>query len=160
MKRGAWWPIGITALLATTVAANIWVAVIASNDPSFAIEPDYYRKAVAWDSTLEQARRNAQTGWRIAPRLGRITERGESRLTATLTDSGGAPISGATIRVAAIAVARASRVVEATLAASSVAGEYDVTLDAPTPGQYELRFDVTAGSVHFTDIARVEASAR
>ena len=25
MKRGAWWPIGITTVLATTVAANIWV---------------------------------------------------------------------------------------------------------------------------------------
>ena len=27
---------------------------IANDDPSFAIEPDYYRKAVTWDSTLAQ----------------------------------------------------------------------------------------------------------
>ena len=67
MKRGSWWPIGITAVLATTVAANVWVATIASDDPSFAIEPDYYAKAIAWDSTLAQARTNATLGWRLTP---------------------------------------------------------------------------------------------
>jgi len=157
MKRGNWWPIGIAAVLATTVAANIWVAVIASNDPSFAIEPDYYRKAIAWDSTVEQTRQNALLGWTLSPRLGPIALNGESRLSATLTDSTGAPIAGATIRVAAIPVARATQVHEATLAASGVAGEYDAQLDARTPGQYELRFDVQAGAVHFTNVARVEA---
>ena len=49
MKRGGWWPIAITGVLAATVAANIWVAKIASDDPSFAIEQDYYRKAITWD---------------------------------------------------------------------------------------------------------------
>ena len=33
MKRGAWWPIGITTVLATTVAANLWVMRIANDDP-------------------------------------------------------------------------------------------------------------------------------
>ena len=56
MKRGLWWPIAVAAILATTVAANIWVMMIANDDPSFAIEPDYYRKALAWDTTLAQSR--------------------------------------------------------------------------------------------------------
>ena len=69
MKRGAWWPIGITTVLATTVAANLWVMRIANDDPSFAIEPDYYQKAIMWDSTLAQARRDAILGWRLTPQL-------------------------------------------------------------------------------------------
>ena len=31
-------------------------AVVASRDPSFAVEPDYYRKSLEWDATAAQAR--------------------------------------------------------------------------------------------------------
>ena len=99
MKRGTWWPIGITGVLAVTVAANIWVAKIASEDPSFAIEQDYYQKAIAWDSTLAQANRNTQLGWRLTPELGPIGTNGRLRVSARLTDAAGAPISAATVRV-------------------------------------------------------------
>jgi nitrogen fixation protein FixH len=156
MKRGAWWPIGITAVLATTVAANIWVMMIANDDPSFAIEPDYYRKAVAWDSTLAQARESARLGWRLTPSLAPIPAAGGSRLSARLTDSTGTPIQGATIRVSARHVARASDVHDVALVASG-SGEYAGSLDARRPGQWELRFDVRAGAAHYTEVARVDA---
>lgn len=158
MKRGMWWPIGITGVLAATVAANIWVAVIANDDPSFAIEPDYYRKAVTWDTTLAQAHHNAQLGWRLTPSFGPIAANGEARLSATLTDSTGMAISDAVVRVVALHVARANELHEASLTATG-AGEYGTELDARRPGQWELRFDVQARSTHFTDVARVEARA-
>ena len=157
MKRGAWWPIAITGILATTVGANIWVMTIASDDPSFAIEQDYYRKAVAWDSTLSQARENVRLGWRLTPTLGVIADQGGARLSATLTDSAGVPIPGATIRVSARHVARANDVQEVMLLAAGSSG-YAGELDARRPGQWELRFDVRAGSSHFTHVARVDAS--
>jgi nitrogen fixation protein FixH len=156
MKRGSWWPIGITLVLATTVAGNIWVAKIASDDPSFAIEPDYYQKAITWDSTLAQGRENVQLGWRLTPALGIVAATGKARVSATLTDSAGSPITGAVVKVAALPVARANEVHEATLAAAG-AGEYAAQLDSRRQGQWELRFDVRAGSAHFTDVARVEA---
>jgi nitrogen fixation protein FixH len=156
MKRGMWWPIGITGVLAATVAANIWVAVIANDDPSFAIEQDYYQKAITWDSTLAQGRENVKLGWRLTPRLGIVAKTGKAQVTATLTDSAGAPISAALVKVSALAVARANEVHETTLAALG-AGEYGAQFDSRRQGQWELRFDVRAGPVHFTDIARVEA---
>jgi nitrogen fixation protein FixH len=156
MKRGSWWPIGITAVLATTVAANVWVATIANDDPSFAIEQDYYKKAIAWDSTLAQSRTNAMLGWHLTPILAPIGAEGRARLRATLTDSTGAPISDATVRVSALQVSRANDIQQVTLAASR-GGVYEAQLDARLRGQWELRFDVTAGSIHFTDVARVEA---
>ena len=154
MKRGTWWPIGISLVLATTVAGNLWVAKIASEDPSMAIEPDYYQKAITWDSTLAQDRTNAQLGWRLTPTLG--VAAGKARLTAKLTDSMGTPISNAVVRVSALPVARANEVHEATLDPAG-AGEYATALDTRRAGQWELRFDVRAGSAHFTDVARVEA---
>ena len=156
MKRGAWWPIGITTVLATTVAANLWVMRIANDDPSFAIEPDYYKKAITWDSTLAQARQDSILGWRLTPHLQIVAATGTIRISATLTDSLGTPISGAVVKVAALPVARASEVHEATLAAGG-AGEYEGRLDARREGQWELRFDVRAGSTRFTEVARVEA---
>ena len=157
MKRGAWWPIGITTVLATTVAANLWVMRIANDDPSFAIEPDYYRKAITWDSTLAQARQDSILGWHLTPRLQVVAATGKTRITATLTDSFGMPISGAVVKVAALPVARANQVHEVSLAAAAGAGEYAGQLDAQRQGQWELRFDVRAGSTRFTEVARVEA---
>jgi nitrogen fixation protein FixH len=156
MKRGSWWPIAVTAVLATTVAANVWVATIANDDPSFAIEQDYYKKAITWDSTLAQSRTNATLGWHLTPTLGPIGAEGRARLRATLTDSAGAPISDATVRVSALQVSRANDIQQVTLAAAA-GGVYEAQLDARLRGQWELRFDVTAGSIHFTDVARLEA---
>ena len=156
MKRGAWWPIGITMVLATTVAANLWVMRIANDDPSFAIEPDYYQKAITWDSTLAQARQDSILGWRLTPKLELVTSTGKARLSATLADSTGTPISGAVVKVAALPVARANEVHDVALAAAGV-GEYAAQLDSRREGQWELRFDVRAESTHFTKVARVDA---
>ena len=81
---------------------------------------------------------------------------GKTRISAILTDSLGTPISGAMVKVAALPVARASDVHEATLAEAS-AGEYSGQLDAQRQGRWELRFDVRAGSTRFTEVARVDA---
>jgi len=159
MKRGMWWPIGLAGVLAATVAANIWVAVLANDDPSFAIEPDYYRKAVAWDTTLAQARHNALLGWRLTPGMSAIASDGSSLLSARLTDSTGSAISGAVIRVSALAVARASDVHDMTLTPSAGTGNYAVRFDARRAGEWELRFDATLGAEHFTQVSRVEAFA-
>ena len=156
MKRGAWWPIGITTVLSTTVAANLWVMRIANDDPSFAIEPDYYRKAVTWDSTLAQARQDSILAWRLTPRLQVVAATGKARITATLTDSSGTPIAGAIVKVTALPVVRSTEVHEATLAPAG-AGQYAAELDAQRPGRWELRFDVQAGSTRFTEVARVDA---
>jgi len=156
MKRGAWWPIGITTVLATTVAANLWVMRIANDDPSFAIEPDYYQRAITWDSTLAQARQDSILGWRLTPQLQFVAATGTTRISATLTDSLGRPISDAVVKVSALPVARANEVHEATLAATG-AGEYAAQLDARRPGRWELRFDVQAGPTRFTAVARVDA---
>ena len=156
MKRGHWWPVAITLVLATTVAANVWVAMIASDDPSFAIEPKYYVKAVAWDSTLAQARENGRLGWRLTPEIQASGADGGGRVSATLTDSSGAPLTGATVHVSALHVARANDVRELTLEPIAD-GKYGARLDTARPGQWELRFDVRARGNHYTDVARLDA---
>ena len=157
MKRGLGWPIGVAVILGATVGANIWVAVIASDDPSFAIEHDYYRKAVQWDSTMAQARENKRLGWRIEPRLAPIGGRDGSTLSVILTDGSGAPIRDAKIDVTAFFNARADSVVHADLRDSG--SSYDTRLPIHHPGTWELRFDVRRGRERFTNTARIDAVA-
>ncbi len=57
MKRGWQWPVGIAAILATVVIADVTVAIIAARDEAFAVEPNYYRR-----------RSTSTTRWRCAPR--------------------------------------------------------------------------------------------
>lgn len=155
MKRGAWWPIGVATILGATVAGNVWLAVVAGSDPSFSIEPNYYEKAIAWDSTMAQARENQRLGWRLEPRLAAVAPNGEGRLDVTLVDSAGAPIRDATVSVAAFFNARASHVVQATLLHDTT--DYSVRLPIAYAGEWELRFDVHRGREHFTNTSRVEA---
>jgi nitrogen fixation protein FixH len=157
MKKGAMWPIGVAAILAATVGANIWVMVVANGDPSFAIEKDYYRRAIDWDATMAQERHNAALGWRLTPEVGAIFADGAT-LVVTLTDSAGAPLRDATMRVAAAHNARAGDVLEVTLPPRAGAG-YAATLPMHRPGQWELRFEVTRGGERFTAVRRVDVPA-
>ena len=155
MTRGIGWPIGVAAILAVTVGVNIWVAVIAGDDPSFAVEQDYYRKAVSWDSTLAQQRANERLGWQLVPALGSVPPGGTTPLTVRLVDSTGAPIADATVRVSAFYNARAGTVLEATLAPD--AQGYEARLPIRHTGAWELRFDVRRGGERFTAVSRVDA---
>lgn len=157
MKRGMCWPIAMAVILAITVGANFWVMVIANDDPSFAIEKDYYAKAVNWDAEMAQESRNQSLGWHVEPSLAPFTRDRGALLRVQLVDARGAPITGATIKVAALFNARAGDVYEATLAPST--SGYSASLPVRHQGQWELRFDATRGSDHFTATARLEAVA-
>lgn len=155
MKRGAWWPIAIVAILTLTVGANFAIYYVANDDQGIAIEPDYYRKAVAWDSTMAQARENRVLGWHVTPSLAAFTGRDGAELRVTLTDSTGAAISGATVKVVAFYNARAGEISDTTLVPER--GGYGGRLPVHHGGIWELRFDVTRGGVRFTSTSRVEA---
>jgi hypothetical protein len=155
MKRSTLWPIGIGAVLLITVAANIALYYVAGNDPSFVIEPNYYAKAIAWDSTMAQSALNQRLGWHLAPALSPYTSRDGATLSVTLTDSSGVPITDATVKVAAIYNARAATILESTLTQDQSA--YVAHLPVGHRGQWELRFDVNRRGTRFTAIERVDA---
>lgn len=158
MKRGMWWPIGVAAVLSLTVGANFWVLAVANDDPSFAIEPDYYQKALKWDDEMAQQQRNATLKWQLTPALSPFDRKG-AVLTVRLTDSTGAALTGAKVTVAALANARANAVLDATLAPGARDG-YAVVLPINRAGEWELRFEAVRGAERFTAVRRVEATAQ
>ena len=155
MNAATRWPVGISLVLAATVAGNAVLYYVAGADPSFAIEPNYYAKAVAWDSTAAQARRSTALGWQLSPALTPFVPSRGARLSVSLADSTGAPITDAIVKVSALYNARAGTVLESTLRPDS--SGYSTMLGVAHGGQWELRFDVTRRGQHYTSAVRVDA---
>jgi len=96
------WPVGIVAVLVVTVGANLLMMAVANDPNANAVEPDYYRKAVRWDSTMVQRERNRELGWVAEARLAPIGRDGNAQVTVVLRDAGGAGVAGARVEVTAI----------------------------------------------------------
>lgn len=156
MNAAKLWPAAILGVLGVTVAANVVLLVEAGDPGAAGIEPDYYRRAVAWDSTMAQEDRNAALGWRLAADLGPPAA-GGSPLVVRLTDADGRRIAGARIDVEAIHNLAASHPVRATLDATED-GAYATRLPLPRRGLWELRFTVVRAGERFTARLRREAA--
>lgn len=157
-SKGGYWPLAIAALLASGAGANIGLMVIAARDPGFAVEPDYYKKAIDWDGAMAQEARNAELGWSVAAEIERARP-GEGRLVARVTDRAGAPVAGARVAVEAFASARAAQVVTADLAPEA-AGVYAASVPLGRAGLWELRVRVTRGEQVFTRTLSQDVVAR
>ena len=156
MKRGVQWPVGVLAVLVVSTVGQIWYAVVANRDQAFAVEGDYYTKAIHWDEELTQRQASALLGWRIVPRLQLGRGPVEGALSIELRDSTGTPITGAEVEVLAMHNARASRQLSATLAEVG-RGTYRARLAAQRPGEWERRFSVKRGAQRFVVSKRLDA---
>lgn len=154
MKRGAAWPIAITVVLALTVGANVFLLRVATEPNAYATEPDYYRKAVAWDSTAAAERASTATGWRCDAAI--VAQGRSLEIRLRLVDAAGAPVSGAAVRVTAIHNLAAATPSELTATPAADDG-YVATLPAPRAGLWELRVAASRGGEHFTADLRREA---
>ena len=148
----AFFPVILSLLM---IGGLVTMATIASRDPGFAVEKDYYKKAVGYDATEAQARENARLGWRIECTLER---RGtELEVAAVVKDRDGARIDGATVDVEAFANARASNIAEARLAPDANS-TYSARVPLRDRGLFELRFVVQARGSRYTEVVRRDAS--
>jgi len=155
MTAAKLWPIAIVAVLALTVGANV-VILIAARDPHApALEPDYYHKAVTWDSTLAVERASSALRWRADAALERLTL-DRARLTVTLHDSAGAPLTGARVRLEAIHNLESDVRVHAVFGESATPGTYTAELPLRLAGLWELRLDATRGRDTFVTSLRRE----
>jgi nitrogen fixation protein FixH len=156
MKKGSGWPIGVTVILLATVASNIGVVLLTKDDPSFAVEPDYYRKAVTWDSTQLIKAKSVALAWQVAA-VATDTDAERATLTLTLTDSTGTAVAGARIAGELRHLARASEVQVVSFAPTGD-GRYAVAVPMTRAGVWELRLTANRGEAHFVETVRLDTS--
>jgi nitrogen fixation protein FixH len=139
MKRSRLWPGAIFGLIGLNMVVVAVTIYFAANDPSAAVEPQYYQKALAWDDTVKAREASARLGWRAAASVAG----GELRIT--LTDGAGAPLEEARVEVTAYAVARAAERQLLTLSGIG-AGEYRAPIQLHRAGIWEFRIEARRGA--------------
>lgn len=154
-RRWAWAPVLLLGSMLSGLATLTYIAV---DDPHFALEPNYYDKAVHWDQARTAAQQSHQTGFRaeLAPLL---ESGGVAELRLQLRDRNGAPVVGATVAVEAFPNAYAARVARTTLR-EVAPGTYAAQLHGAAPGLWELRLSATSASRHFQQIFRRDITKR
>ena len=149
MKPGHLWPLAIAGVLAITVGANAWIFFVANRDPNASVlESDYYRKAVAFDSTLAQAARDSVLGWQLDAVPGGYRV-GATPLTVTLADREGHAIAGASVALTAIHNLDAGRTVTARFV-TGADGRATAPVALHHAGLWELRLDARHAGERFT----------
>lgn len=157
IRKDRIWPTAIVTVLGLYVTFGIIAARIATHDPNFAVEPDYYRKAVMWDSSLAQSRRSDALHWRLVPTLGPVGKAAPATLALDVRDSNGAIVTGAHVSVEARQVAYAENVTTATLDERGD-GDYSARMSLDRPGLWEFRVVATRGVDRFATTLRMDAS--
>jgi nitrogen fixation protein FixH len=155
MKPAAMWPAAVVAVLAITVGANAWLVWKAREPNGAVIEPDYYRKAVAWDSLAARQGRSDALRWSADASIGPAAG-GLARVRATLADSLGAPVAGAVVGLEAIHNLAGATRIRATLA-ETAPGVYEADAGLDRPGLWELHLTATRGADVF--LARLRRDA-
>ena len=160
MKPEVRWPLFIVGLLALQILFGIFFVWRATSDPSFAVEEDYYRKAVNWEETQAQRSRNQALGWSVDERLvPPPVLGGKPTLEVTLTDAEGQPISGATVEVETFHNVRASAVLRAVLVEREP-GVYAAEMAMTRPGLWEIRTTVDHAGERFTHATKSHLDPR
>lgn len=155
-RRGWYWPWFVVAALGFTVGVNVVMMVAASSDANGSVvEPDYYRKAVAWDQAMARAAESAKLGWRTTVVLQRATA-DSARLVVEVTGADALPVRGARFSAELIHNADAARPVRAVLAESRD-GRYEATVPVRRAGMWEVRLEARRDVERFVTSQRAEA---
>jgi len=153
VKKRSLWTWVIAGALALHVVGSLVMVFVATSNPSYAVEENYYQKALAWDSKRAQDATNEALGWKLEFAADPPAAPGKDAvLEARLHDAHGSPLEDATVSVEAFHNARAHDIFRAHLEAEG-AGVYRATLPMRHNGRWELRFTVTRGTDRFTHTA-------
>ena len=151
--RAWFWPIAIIVLLCVHAIAMIAVVFVATRDPSFAVEPNSYKKAVAWDASRAQQKASERLGWSVSIRTSDHTDLlGRRRITCRLTDKDGIPVAAATVGLEVFHHARAADRVQVSLNPEEN-GIYSAEVPMKRAGTWEFRLAARRGTELFTTVA-------
>ena len=112
------WPAAIIAVLVGQVGFGLWMSHVANDDPHFAVEPNYYARAVNWDATMAQSRLDRALGWQAVATLTRAKGTAAT-LRIALTDAAGTRVVADSVTVEALAIAHSTVIDTLTLARDS-----------------------------------------
>lgn len=146
----AWVPAG---LLGSMLAGLGVMTYMATDDPHFALEPNYYDKAVHWDRAQRDQRASEASGLTAELSPLHVNSDGRAEVRVRLVDREQRAVTGAQIQIEAFPNAYAARVVRMDLREAEP-GVYVGSLERPTLGLWELRLQARAGEARLRQVLR------
>lgn len=151
------WPGLVVAILGLSVTANIVLVMAARSDGGAQVEPDYYRKAVAWDARQDLLDRSAALRWDMHLTVSGASE--ASVITVTVLDRDGAPIPNLE---ASVSVHHAAESEVRTVALAPIDGQPGVYRGQGAlarPGLWDFDVALAQGETRFLAQVRQELAA-
>jgi nitrogen fixation protein FixH len=144
------WPTVVVALLTGQLVVCGVIVFASSSDPTVAVEPDYYEKAISWDQQAAQRERSRQLGWSATVTVDPLTDRTGARAVGiNLRDRNSDSICGAAVRATVFHHACARERFE-TEFNETADGRYVARLPLKRDGVWEFRIQAQRGSDVFT----------
>ena len=150
------WALAPVGLLACSVVGLSWMAIVAASDPNFALEPNYYQKAIHWDQTQAQAADNQRLGYQFSlPKRVPLDAHGHASVVVRILDRAGQPVTGARLVAEAFPNAYSDRISQLSFSEREP-GSYVAEVVAGRAGLWELRLSMNDGPEHATAIVRAD----
>jgi len=150
------WMLAPIGLLVSSVVGLGSMAFVAIHDPNFALEHDYYQKAIHWDQTQAQAADNQRLAYRFSvPPSIELDSTGRGVVELRITDHAGQPVSGAHVVAEAFPNAFSDEITQLTFS-EGTGGVYSARLGGHRPGLWEIRLSMDSGNDHATAIVRCD----
>ncbi len=146
------WPFPglVFVLIGLSLTMGVITVTLATNDPSFGLEEDYFAKAVAWDETAAQIQTNKDLGWNADVDLSESVDgKGERSVMVLITDQQGNAVEGASVEAFAYHNARRSATYSFDLV-EIAPGRYSAGQPLSRDGKWTVRLRVTSGDDVFT----------
>ncbi len=146
------WPAVIVGVLALHVTTLLVVVFVATRDPSFAVEPNHYQKALAWDGSAARLRASKLLGWSVSLQADTATDiLGRRRLMCRILDQDGIAVVGATVQLLIFHHARAADRVQVSLSPEQD-GTYAALVPMKRAGLWEFRLAARRGDALFNTV--------
>ena len=155
-KKGhARWALVPVGLLASSFFGVGWMAIIAVRDPSFALEPDYYQKAIHWDQAQAQAANNERLGYAFSVPGAVVSDsRGLATLQLKINDRSGRAVRGAHVSATAFPNAFSEDISQIQFN-QRAPGVYEAPVKVRHAGLWEFRVTMDDGADHVTTVLRI-----
>ncbi|GAB4382697.1 MAG: hypothetical protein Kow0022_00760 [Phycisphaerales bacterium] len=153
----AWvWPALIVGLLTLNVIVVTITVIVATSDPSVAVEPNYYDKALAWDRERAERRDPAEDGYDVEIQLVPAADRLSSGQVVVSLRRLGQPVEHALLDATVFHYARSGDRQSITLT-ERAPGVYAADADLRRNGNWEVRLRLQADGqrYQFTRLAEL-----
>jgi nitrogen fixation protein FixH len=152
-NRWALFPIVLLGILVTIQGI---LFSLSRSDPSFAVEPEYYQKAVAWDDEMAQRSVNATLGWKSSAQI--IAQGRDANLYLTLQEPNGSPLTGASVQATVFPNARALQR-ENVQPRETEPGVYTAAIPFLHQGVWEVRLTASRAKETYTQTLRISPTS-